>query len=54
MRRIFGKVIFFGLLVLSSMGVVHAQILYRLTPEELWARLRVRWTFVRPIDGAAS
>lgn len=25
-----------------------------LTPEELWARLRVRWTFGRPIDGAAS
>ena len=34
MRRIFGKVIFFGLLVLSSMGVVHAQILYSTLPAD--------------------
>ena len=32
MRKVFGKVIFFGLLVLSSMGVVHAQILYSTLP----------------------
>jgi len=34
MRRIFGKVIFFGLLVLSSMGVVHAQVLYSTLPAD--------------------
>lgn len=32
MRKVFGRVIFFGLLVLSSMGVVHAQILYSTLP----------------------